>query len=417
MDINTVISTLASCLFYVRSRHLSIRRAFALVCKELSCKSDMFDREQLFNLTKEFISSYYYLKCLFEKCGKQTPSNRALAKLFLYLHLEKNNERSPRRLKKLIHRDINIRSLEIIQDEFSCYYSLPNWLVKRLAQFFPSSELTKLLNSLNKKTTWLRINTLKIDIDKALKNLEASGVEYASYNDIPFLVRVLESKKPVRTMKLFKEGAIIPQDKASVLVVLALEPEPYTTIYDFAAAPGVKASLIMQLTENKSRIIAVDNSPQRLERMKMLLKYLGVDTARVMLVLGDGRTMSLRERGDIALVDAPCSSSGALSKNPAIKIFLENENIVYYMKRLQISILNNALKYVDKAVYATCSLLPDEGEEVIMEVMKNNDYYRLAIPRIKALSGYSRYPIWDKVKRTFPHIDESEGFFIARLER
>jgi 16S rRNA (cytosine967-C5)-methyltransferase len=87
------------------------------------------------------------------------------------------------------------------------------------------------------------------------------------------------------------------------------------------------------------------------------------------------------------------------------------------MKQLQLGILYNALKHVENAVYTTCSLLPEEGEEVVNEVLDMGVEHHPVEPSIRASTGYSIYRYWDRVKRTFPHIHECEGFFISRLER
>jgi len=218
----------------------------------------------------------------------------------------------------------------------------------------------------------------------------------------------------LRSLPAVRDGKAIIQDKASVLTVIALDPAPGDLIYDFAAAPGIKTSLIMQLTENRARVVALDRSPRRLESMKALLKKYGVDTTRVDIALTDSRIISLSRRADLALVDAPCSSSGAIPKDPSIKLLLSKPDIPAKMKTIQTAMLSNAVNYADRIVYATCSIFPEEGEEVVLEVISSKDA-RLEEPKINTPTGYMIYPIWSKVRRTLPHINESEGFFIAKL--
>lgn len=415
-SINDIIEILATTLYNVKTRGISVRTAFRDVCKTLSCRSDVLSREELFELAKRFVSKYYFLKCLSSRCGKESPSNKALARLFIYLQGISGELNLKPRLRKQIERDYPGLSTRLQEFNRACRYSYPQWLIEKLSSVLPPVELDSLLEALDKRVIWLRVNTLRIDIDRALKRLEERGVEYILDKQIPILIRVLRSRKPIRTLDLFREGQIVPQDKASVLVVYALNPEPGMTIYDFAAAPGIKTSLIMQLVENKARIVAIDYSPRRLEKMRLLLKRYGVDLSRVTLVLSDSRLVSLSQRGDLGLIDAPCSSSGAMGKDPAIKIRLEYPSIVDEMVEMQYSILVNSLRYVESAVYATCSLLPDEGEEVVSRTLSTVDF-KLVEPKIDASTGYSRYGFYTLVKRTFPHIQECEGFFIARLER
>lgn len=417
MNTDAILTVLAKTLYIVRTRRLSVRRAFSLTCKEVSCSNHEIHREELYELSRLFISCFYGVKYIAEKSGRKNLSNKALARLFLYLYSLEQGLTLPSKLKKVVKRDFPGLKKATIEIETWAKLSYPRWFYEKLVSLLSINEAVQLLESMNKRIYWIRINTLKIDLDKALKLLEEEAVEFSVDKETPFLVKVIRSSKPFRSLRLFREGLVIPQDKASVLVVKALSPEPGMNIYDFAAAPGIKTSLIMQLTENKARIIAVDYSPRRLESMKNLLKQYGVETSRIKLVLSDSREIALTKNADTALIDAPCSSSGAVSKDPAIKIFLENDSIVYRMKKIQVDILHNALNHVESAVYATCSLMPEEGEEVVVEAMNRGIEHKLIEPSINTSRGYSKYTIWSKVRRTFPHLDESEGFFIARFEK
>ncbi len=417
MDFEFVSTILANTLYNVKNKKIPTRKAFALTCEQNTCSNREIQREELYHLARAFISDFYKLKYIAEKFGKKNPSNRLLARLFLYLYFMDRGLSASPRLMKTIKRDFPYLEEETVEMENWAKLSYPEWFYEKLASLLSIEDAEKLLNALNKRVLWIRVNTLKVDLDKAIRKLEDESVEFEVCKDIPFLLKVLKYRKPIRSSTLFREGAIIPQDKASVLVVLALLPEPGMTIYDFAAAPGIKTSLIMQLTENKARVIALDSSRRRLDAMRNLLKLYGVNNSRVDLVLTDSRTVSLNRIADSALIDAPCSSSGAISRDPAIKIFLEKNDVVYRMKELQVSILHNALQHVDNAVYATCSLMPEEGEEVVLEVQKRGVEHRVVEPAINASRGYRKYDIWLKVRRTLPHVDESEGFFIARLER
>jgi 16S rRNA (cytosine967-C5)-methyltransferase len=345
-------------------------------------------------------------------------SHRLLARLFLYKWFVDEGEKVDSRLRKAIRRDVpGVDSLISSIDEPWARVSYPKWLFDRIAKLIGVEEAEKLFSAMNSRVVWVRINTLKMDLDKALHLLEKNGVVFEVDKDVPFLVRVIRSRKPIRTLELFKEGAIVIQDKASVLTVLALRPEPDMLIYDFAAAPGIKTSLVMQLTENRAKIIAMDLSERRLEVMKSLLEKYGVDTTRVELILTDSKKISFPRYADAALVDAPCSSSGAIPKDPAIKVILRDSTIPKKMSEIQKSILLNALRYSERVTYATCSLLPEEGEEVVEYVLSQGVEHRLEDPQIPASRGYKAHPIWDKVRRTYPHIDNSEGFFIANLSK
>lgn len=416
MDIDRVVDILADTLYTVISGKISIRRAFTKTCSIRRCSGLGLSREELYEAARVFTSNYHRLRYIASRCGRSRVSYKMLARLFIYIHYRQLHPLG--RLEKKIHRDFP--SLEkVLSDTVEPWvkYSYPRWLYEELLENLPAEEVSRLMEKMNTRIYWIRVNTLRIDIDKALKSLEEEGVLFQVDKDTPFLLRVEKSPKPLRQLKLFKNNEIVLQDKASVLVVKALKPEPGMVIYDYTAAPGVKTSLIMQLTENRARVVAVDISPRRLYAMKKLLVKYGVNVNYVNMVLSDSRIIEFEKRADIALIDAPCSSSGAISKDPAIKIFLSSKNPVYEMKKTQLEILSNTLNQVDRVVYATCSILPEEGEEVVEEILRRGVEHRLVDPDLGLPRGYSRYKVSNLVHRTFPHINNCEGFFIARLEK
>lgn len=414
MNIENIASVMANVVYLIDRLHMNVDKAFTYTCRKYKCHSDQFTREDLFNLVHEFISKFIFVKSLAEKLGKKSLSYRMYAKLFLYTKLRELGYAVPSKLSKAIYRDFGRIDFTSIDLEPWQNLSYPQWLYYRLIEVIDKDEVEKILNAMNRRIIWLRINTLKIDIDKALNLLEQEGVRYEVEKHVQFIVKILRSPKPPRSLRIVKEGAAVIQDKASVLTVLAMDPKPGDLIYDFAAAPGIKTSLIMQIVENNAKIIAFDRSPRRLMSMKSLLKKYGVDVARVDLALTDSRIVYMTRRADIALVDAPCSSSGAIPKDPSIKLLLKGPEIPRKMHQIQISLLKNALKYCERVVFATCSILPDEGEEVVEKVLSvcNCDLEDTKIP---ASRGYRKYSIWSRVRRTYPHLDDCEGFFIARI--
>jgi len=418
LNLSAVINVLANVAYMLERKRISLDRAFTLTCRRVKCSTRELTREDFFNIAHSFVSSYIFVKRVVERVRKSY-SHRMLARAFLYLKHVELGIKVDSRLRKAVKRDL--RGIERVAQEVEAeepWHALgyPKWFWDELAKVMPEDEVRKLLEAMNRRVVWLRINTLKIDVDKALKKLESEGVQYEVDKRVPILVRVVRSPKPVRNITLFREGKVVIQDRASVLTVLALKPEPGMLIYDFAAAPGIKTSLIMQLTENRARVVAMDRSPRRLANMRVLLKKYGVDTDRVELLLTDSRFVNLSRRCDAALVDAPCSSSGAIPKDPAIKLLLRSRNIPLKMSSIQSAMLVNALRFSDVVTYATCSLFPVEGEEVVSKALELGTH-ELVDPGIPASRGYRVYSFWNKVNRTYPHIDMCEGFFIARLER
>jgi 16S rRNA (cytosine967-C5)-methyltransferase len=284
----------------------------------------------------------------------------------------------------------------------STKYSYHPSIVEALLSNLPRGEVERILEAGNATWIWLRINTLRADVDKAVKMLEGEA-EVEPHPAIPFAVLLRSSKRPVQYLTAVREFVAVPQDLASIYAVLSLRPSPGDRVVDLAAAPGMKTSLIAQLAEGRAKIVAVELSTKRVYRMKRLLKLLGA-ADQVEVVRADSRRLRTR-RFDKALLDAPCTSSGAFTKEPATKIYPRLEEAARY-SRLQRELLANALTLADEVVYAVCSILPQEGEEVVAAVggRAEKPHPDLAPSYRGGVGG-----------RTFPHIHRSEAFFISRV--
>jgi 16S rRNA (cytosine967-C5)-methyltransferase len=297
--------------------------------------------------------------------------------------------------------------------QISLKYFHSSYLVNKFVELFGYNEALELMQANNqKKTVWLRVNTLKTSIKEALQTLEKEGAEVKKDKDFPEVFRLEETEIPVPLTPVFKDRSIVIQDKASVAVVYALDPKPGEHILDACAAPGMKTSLIAQKMRNTGLITAIDNNQARLNRMKELLEISGVEN--VELKLADSRKLS-GEEYDKILVDAPCTSSGVIQSLPEIKWRL-NQNQVNMYSSIQKEILENALTLLKKKgtlVFSTCSIFPEEGEQVIDSVKEKVTLMKIKIP---GCEGYKGYPFSSKVKRLFPHKHNTQGFFICKMK-
>jgi 16S rRNA (cytosine967-C5)-methyltransferase len=379
-----VVDILAKVLYEVKEHHVSVDVAFKRVCKG-RCVKGLEEREELYNLVRDFISDYFKLKCY---VMDDEVSYRELARLWLG------------------------REYEVI-NELHCIYSYPKWFVDELVSLLGVDEASKVLNAMNSRVWWLRVNTLRTSEEGVLRELELEGVDFIVSKELPYMIKVLSYKKPIRTLKPVKEFKVVPQDLASAVVVEALKPGFNESIIDLAAAPGLKTSLIMMLSENRARVVACDKSLRRLNIMRNLLKRLGVDLSRVSLIHSDSTVINFR-RFDKALVDAPCSNSGAIHKDPGIKISLTKGKVLHNSV-IQSKLLSNALRLADYVTFSTCSILPEEGEFIISKLDLNE--VKLSRTITWASKGYPVINSYESLMRLMPHIHECEGFFIATLTR
>ncbi len=379
----------------------------------------------LYRVSRSIVSNYYLLRYAEERIYGARGGARRLARLWLLLRgdeavklqpeLETGVERLRRRLLKQMPR--RIESIEELLEGLSgvdllaVKYSYPRWFVERFVALLGVDEAERLLAALNEEVWWIRVNTLKTDVDTIVEKLEEKGVFVRRDKDLPYMLRVVDYSEPLHHLEEMWRGEIVFQDKASALVVEALEPQPGDYIVDFAAAPGIKATLAAMLTENRVNMVLLDVSRERVKRMMRVLRLYGVDLTRVHVAVVDSRLWWSPRQPPKILLDAPCSSSGAVGKDPAIKMHLEDYSWVERFTRLQSELLSNATTQAERVIYATCSLLPEEGEEHI--VRKG---YTLEDSGIPGEPGYRAYgDAVSRARRLLPHLHETQGFFIARI--
>lgn len=176
----------------------------------------------------------------------------------------------------------------------------------------------------------------------------------------------------IYTDDYFKQGFFSIQDESAGLAAKLLSPEKDELIIDVCSAPGGKTSYISEMMNNQGQIIAVDKYLSRIEVMQKNFERLGVRNAKVIHDdISEPRTAELKDlligKADKILVDAPCSGLGVLSKKPDIKWKREPDDIVQ-LQKLQIEILENALKYLKpegKIIYSTCTTETEENMNVI----------------------------------------------------
>jgi len=299
-------------------------------------------------------------------------------------------------------------------EELCLTYFHPEWFVKYAIELLGKDEAIELMKANNEGlSVYLRVNELKSSIEEVRRYLEAYGVEVEeTFLDEVFRVRRY-SKHPA-ALEWHADGKYVIQDLASCFVSHALKPSPGDVILDLAAAPGIKTSHIAMLMHNEGKIIAVDNSPERVKRMRDKMKRLGV--RNVEIFVGDGCTFEFE--ADKALVDAPCSSTGSYASHPNVKWTFDKakfESTISVQRRL----IRNALKNAEEVVYATCSITFEENEGNLIKLKSKAKVAPLESPFSRGIREFKgmRFEEWDKVVRSFPHIHKTAGFFISKLIR
>lgn len=296
---------------------------------------------------------------------------------------------------------------------------IPEFLIESLEKQY-GKELTKTIIEgycIERKVTF-RVNTLKSNKDNIEKILNENGIIYKNvpfYEDAFIIENVRENK--IRELDIYKNGEIYMQSLSSMLPPIILKPKEDLDILDMAAAPGGKTTEIAALVGNKARITAVEMNKIRAEKLKYNLEKQGATCVYVMEQ--DARRIDDFFSFDEILLDAPCSGSGTLNiKDSKLEKTFTKELIKKSVKS-QTALLRKAINILKKGsemVYSTCSILQEENENVIENILKTNKVEIVDID-FKEISKLPKLPT--KIKGTLcvmPN-EEYEGFFVAKLKK
>jgi 16S rRNA (cytosine967-C5)-methyltransferase len=218
----------------------------------------------------------------------------------------------------------------------------------------------------------------------------------------------------------FAEGAWWVQDAAAALPVRLLGPVNGLRVADLCAAPGGKTA---QLATAGARVTAVDRSPARLKRLRENLARLSLAAELVCADVGEWEA----EPFDLVLLDAPCSSTGTIRRHPDVA-WLKGPSDIATLAALQRRLLARAVALTKPGgtlVYGTCSLEPEEGEDVIADVLARECGVRRAPLVAAEVSGRGEFVTKDGDLRTLPcHFPDDDsrlagidGFYAARLAK
>ena len=298
-------------------------------------------------------------------------------------------------------------------------YSHPEWLVTRWLDEFGLEAAKSLMQANNQKAPLiLRINTLKTTREEYLQRLSNAGISASATSRSPQGVCV-ESAGAVEKFPGFAEGFFQVQGAASQLVGYLLSPLPGERILDACAAPGGKSTHIAELMNDEGELVAIDNSPRGVDKIRDNATRLDLKSLRILCADASKELNDAIARPyDRILVDAPCSGFGTLRGHPEIK-WHRNESDIQRLSRLQSKILHRVAGYLKPGgvlVYATCTLMGEENEEVVDAFLAQQKSFELEdAPRY--LPREARDMARGKVFLALPHRDNTDGFFAARIRK
>ena len=299
-------------------------------------------------------------------------------------------------------------------ERLSVEVSHPRWLLERWIARFGQADAEALSAANNQSPPQaFRINGLRERSAGVLGRLDAQGRSAQSSRYVPG-ARIVEGRMPPLLIEAAEEGLIYFQDEASQLITLLLDPKPGDRVLDLCAAPGSKTSHIASLTNNQSEIVACDIHQHRLTTVRSTCNRLGVAGVELVALDGESDLPFTREvKFDLVLVDAPCTGTGTLRRNPEIKWRLRPDD-PGRMSKVQLALMNGAARALSvggRLVYSTCSIEPEENEAVIGAFLETHPQFRLVRP--------NAHPdlIEGSLVKTYPHRHGMDGFVAAVLER
>ncbi|KAF4103480.1 probable 28S rRNA (cytosine(4447)-C(5))-methyltransferase [Onychostoma macrolepis] len=320
--------------------------------------------------------------------------------------------------------------LSLLRSDLCTYYSYNEFLISKLMDLFPLSELIDFLeaNEIQRPVT-IRTNTLKSrrrDLAQALINRGVNLDPLGKWSKVGLVI--YDSSVPIGATPEYLAGQYMLQGASSFLPVMALSPQEGESVLDMSAAPGGKTTYMAQLMRNTGMIVANDANVDRLKSVVGNIHRLGVTNA--VICNYDGRQFPKVMGGfDRVLLDAPCSGTGVISKDPGVKTGKDEADILR-SAHLQKELVLSAIDSVNAdsptggyLVYCTCSIMVEENEWVVDYALKKRNVKLVPTGLDFGSEGFTRFkerrfhPSLKLSRRFYPHSHNMDGFFVAKLKK
>ncbi len=290
--------------------------------------------------------------------------------------------------------------------------SVPVWIAELWFSELGAERARSLLAAVNQPAeSAIRANTLLSSRAEVLERLPVAGLEATA---LPEGI-VVPGAFDAHASTLFREGRIMPQSRASMLVARLLEPNPGDRVLDLCAAPGAKTTHLAALMGAQGSLDAIEVNASRADGLERTCRRMGA--AFVDVVRADATELRAAQGYDRVLVDPPCSGLGTLQSRPDLRWRTTPERLA------DVSVLQDRILAAGAAatvpggtlVYSVCTISRQEGEGVVGRFLEANSDWR-------SEDLGERYPQWTdpgapKFLQLLPDRDGTDGFFIARLRK
>ena len=294
-----------------------------------------------------------------------------------------------------LERDVQLDFGTTPLDQAANKHSFPTWLAERINAIAPEGELDAILEALNREPTLtLRVRPSGTR-DALLKELNANGLPFEACTELPDAIRISDGSRAIFDSRWMKEGRLQVMDLGSQLLAAFCKAQPGQTVVDYCAGAGGKTLVLADAVTNTGRVFAWDHSEKRLKEARSRVGELKL---RHVSFPSPPRI----DLAQIVLIDAPCSGTGTLGREPDQKWKLSQKQIDE-LTVTQLGIVKDVARKMKPGatlVYGTCSVLREENEGVVEAFLAQAPDFKL-----------------EEVLRVWPHKLEGGGFFGARLSK
>ncbi|KAJ2962657.1 hypothetical protein NQZ79_g2196 [Umbelopsis isabellina] len=321
--------------------------------------------------------------------------------------------------------------LDRLLKDIATYYGYSDFLAEKLFNLFSPAEAIEFFeaNEVPRPVT-IRTNTLRTrrrDLAQALINRGVNLEPIGKWTKVG--LQVFESQVPIGATPEYLAGHYMLQAASSFLPVMALAPQEHERVLDMASAPGGKTTHIAALLKNTGMVFANDFSKDRLKSLTANITRLGAKNTVVCNY--DGREFPKVIGGfDRVLLDAPCSGTGVISKDPGVKVNKTEKDFID-IPHLQKQLILCAIDSVDAnsktggyIVYSTCSVTVDENEAVVDYALRKRPNIKLVSTGIEfgregfiSYRGKTFHPSLNLTRRYYPHMHNMDGFYVAKFKK
>ncbi|KAL9471461.1 hypothetical protein ACSS6W_009402 [Trichoderma asperelloides] len=311
------------------------------------------------------------------------------------------------------------------------YYGYSPYLAEKLFNLFTPREAFAFFEANEMpRPVVIRTNTLRThrrDLAQALINRGVTLEPVGKWSKVG--LQIFEANVPLGATPEYLAGHYIIQAAASFLPVMALSPQPNERVLDMASAPGGKTTYCSAMMNNTGIVFANDPNKERAKGLIGNVARLGV--RNVIVCSYDGREFPRVMGGfDRVLLDAPCSGTGVISKDPSVKTNKDEKDFIS-LPHMQKQLLLSAIDSVNHAsetggflVYSTCSVTVEENESVVAYALSRRPNVKLVDAGIPfGKEGFTSYmgkkfhPSLKLTRRFYPHAHNIDGFYVAKFQK